>query len=91
MGVPLLFTEESEVVIMIGCCRSKRCMGRIETSDLKMVTSEPNGWKSKTCNESEMAIFCECMERCGEKKGLTAPALLEKRYYVSRGVGVIST
>jgi hypothetical protein len=31
MGVPLLFVkEEFEVVIMIGHCRPKRCMGRTE-------------------------------------------------------------
>ena len=57
-------------------------MGRIETSDLKLITSEPNGWKGKTSNESEMALFSECMGEVLEKKGLTAPALLETRCFV---------
>jgi hypothetical protein len=83
LGVPLLFTEEFEVVIMIRCCGSKRRMGRIETSDLKPITSEPMVGKAKPFNESEMALFSECWERCGEKKGLTAPALLETPVNVS--------
>jgi hypothetical protein len=39
--------------------------------------------KAKPFNESEMALFSECWERCGEKKGLTAPALLETPVVVS--------
>jgi hypothetical protein len=44
-------------------------MGRIETSDLKRITSEPvvGKAKSKTFNESEMALFSECMQKCGKK------------------------
>ena len=50
--------------------------------DLKRIASEPFGWESKTFNESEMALFSECMQKCG-KKGLTAPALLEMRFIAS--------
>jgi hypothetical protein len=41
-------------------------------------------WLEKqTFNESEMALFSECMQRC-EKKGLTAPALLERRFIANK-------
>ena len=43
-------------------------MGRIETSDLKRITSEPMVGKSKTFNESEMALFSECMQKCAKKR-----------------------
>ena len=72
MGVPLLFTEEFEVVIMIRCWGSKRRMGRIETSDLKPITSEPMvgkaKQKAKVLNENEKALFSECMQRCAKKR-----------------------
>jgi len=42
LGIPLLFTEESEVVIMIaGCDRRDGWVG--PSSDLKLIASEP-GW-----------------------------------------------
>ena len=88
MGVPLLCKEESEVVIMIGCCGSKRRMGRIETSDLKLITSEPTVGKAKP---STRAIWRSSLSACRgvEKKGLTAPALLETPYE-GRGLAAIS-
>ena len=58
-------------------------MGRIETSDLKLITSEPNGWKSKKAkplNESEMALFSECMHRCG-KKGIDSAGVVREAIY----------
>ena len=57
-------------------------MGRIETSDLKLVTSEPIVGHAKGKNlqlERNMALFSECMQRCG-KKGLTELVLLEMRF-----------
>ena len=46
-------------------------MGRIETSDLKRITSEPMVGKAKPLNESEKALLSECMQRCAQK-GLSA-------------------
>src|SRR5215475_9760522 len=71
-----LFHGESEVVIMIAVVESKRCMGRIETSDLKLITSEPMVGKAK---HSTRAKWRSSLSACRgvEKKGLTEPVLLE--------------
>jgi hypothetical protein len=55
-------------------------MGRIETSDLKRITSEPYGWKSKTFNESEMAVFSECMEKYA-KKGIDSAGVVREAMF----------
>ena len=61
MGVPLLDNEEFEVVIMIaGCDRRDAWVGL--SPDLKTITSEPTVGKGNTINESEMALFFECMQ-----------------------------
>ena len=54
-------------------------MGRIETSDLKRITSEPTVGKakSKTFNESEMALFSECMEKYA-KKGIDSAGVVRE-------------
>jgi hypothetical protein len=47
LGIPLLFTEEFEVVIMIlGCDRRDAWVGL--SPDLKTITSEPRVGKGKT-------------------------------------------
>jgi len=53
-------------------------MGRIETSDLKLITSEPMVGKAKA---STRAKWRSSLSACRgvEKKALTAPALLEMR------------
>jgi hypothetical protein len=44
---------------MIAVVRPKRCMGRTEIPDLKLITSEP--WLERhVFNESEMAHSSEC-------------------------------
>jgi hypothetical protein len=75
LGVPLLFTEEFEVVIMIGCYGSKRRMGRIETSDLKPITSEPMVGKAKP---STRAKWRSSLSACRgvEKKGLDSAGVV---------------
>ena len=40
--------------------------------DLKRLRSEPAVGKSKTINESEMALFHECTRQCGQKELDTA-------------------
>ena len=66
MGVPLLDNEEFEVVIMIaGCDRRDAWVGL--SPDLKTITSEPTVGKGNTINESEMALFFECMQSCAQK------------------------
>jgi hypothetical protein len=61
LGVPLPFTGEFEVVIMIaGCDRRDAWVGL--SPDLKTITSEPTVGKSNTIYESEMALFFECMQ-----------------------------
>ena len=56
-------------------------MGRIETSDLKLITSEPMvgkaKQKAKPLNESEKALFSECMEKCG-KKGIDSAGVVRE-------------
>jgi hypothetical protein len=60
LGVPLLFTEEFEVVIMIAVRDRRGCMGRTESTDLKTNRSEP--WLERRFSyESEMALLSECM------------------------------
>src|SRR5215472_1571105 len=55
-------------------------MGRIETSDLKLITSEPKVGKAKP---STRAKWRSSLSACKgvEKKGLTTPTLLERRCY----------
>jgi len=66
LGVPLLDNEEFEVVIMIaGCDRRDAWVGL--SPDLKTITSEPTVGKGNTINESEMALFSECMQSCARK------------------------
>jgi hypothetical protein len=59
LGIPLLFTEESEVSNHDRGKRPKRCMGRTESPNLKTITSEPGLDTALFFNESEMALFSE--------------------------------
>src|SRR5215472_7228412 len=63
---------------------SKRRMGRIETSDLKRITSEPMVGKQKA-KPSTRAKWRSSLSACRGvgKKGLTAPALLEKQFFAN--------
>jgi hypothetical protein len=56
-------------------------MGRIETSDLKLITSEPMVGKAKA-KPSTRAKWRSSLSACRgvEKKGLTESALLERRH-----------
>jgi hypothetical protein len=42
-------------------------MGRTEFLTWKTITSEPTVGKGNTINESEMALFFECMQQCARK------------------------
>jgi len=78
LGVPLLFTEEFEVVIMIGRCRPKRCMGRTEFPTWE-ITSEPGLEKAKPSTRAKWRSSPSA--RWGvREKCLTPPTLSERRF-----------
>jgi hypothetical protein len=64
-------------------------MGRIETSDLKLITSEPMVGKQKA-KPSTRAKWRSSLSACRgvEKKGLTELVLLERRCYNSYRIGL---
>jgi hypothetical protein len=67
LGVPLLVTQEFEVVIMIDVV-TEEMHGSDRVPDLKRLRASL-GWQSKgnSFNESEMALFYECMRKCARK------------------------
>jgi hypothetical protein len=83
LGVPLLFTEEFEVVIMIAV-RDRRdaWVGPSSRPEYRLRASL--GWqsKSKSFHESEMALFYECMLKCARKvldtAGIVREAMLRQ-------------
>ena len=52
-------------------------MGRIEISDLQLITSEPLVGMAPDFYESEMALISERMELCGKKVPDTAGVVRE--------------
>src|ERR1019366_10104869 len=78
LGVPLLFTEEFELVIMIEL-RPKRCMGRTEFPDLRGLRREP--WLDRPFfpRERNGALLPSACRRVLEKC-LTPPTLSERRF-----------
>ena len=59
-------------------------MGRIEISDLKLITSEPLVGMAPDFYESEMALISERMELCGKKVLDTAGVVREAIFHQSR-------
>ena len=51
--------------MIAGCDRRDAWVGL--SPDLKTITSEPTVGKGNTINESEMALFSECMQSCARK------------------------
>ena len=51
--------------MIAGCDRRDAWVGL--SPDLKTITSEPTVGKGNTINESEMALFFECMQSCAQK------------------------
>ena len=51
--------------MIAGCDRRDAWVGL--SPDLKTITSEPTVGKGNTINESEMALFSECMQSCAQK------------------------
>ena len=51
-------------------------MGRTESPDLKRLRASL-GWNGRTFNESEMALFSECMVQCAQKLLDTADIVRE--------------
>jgi len=68
LGVPLLFTGEFEVVIMIAV-RDRRDAWVGPSFRPEYWLRASLGWQSKSnsFNESEMALFYECMLKCARK------------------------
>ena len=60
-------------------------MGRIEISDLKLITSEPLVGYGTDCNQSEMALFSQRTESCGKQvldtAGVVRDAMFQQRRY----------
>src|SRR3984957_20410529 len=59
-----------------GCDRRDAWVGL--SPDLKTITSEPTVGKGNTINESEMALFFECMQSCA-RKGLDTGRHCQRR------------
>jgi hypothetical protein len=80
LGIPLLFREEFEVVIMIAV-RDRRdaWVGPI-SPNLETITSGPWLDTALFFNESEMALFSECMPECARKLLDTADIVREAIY-----------
>jgi hypothetical protein len=76
LGIPLLFTEEFELVIMIEL-RPKRCLGRTEFPDPERITTRALvgpaifSWRAKWRSSSE------CMPSCARKVLDTADIVRE--------------
>ena len=68
MGVSLLYDEEFEAVIMIAV-RDRRDAWVGPSSRPEYGLRASLGWQSKSnrLNESEMALFYECMLQCAQK------------------------
>jgi hypothetical protein len=79
LGIPLLFTEEFEVVIMIEV-GSKRCMGRIDISDLKRITSEPWLVWQNLSTRAKWRFFISAWSGV-EKKYLTRTGVVREAIY----------
>jgi hypothetical protein len=78
LGVPLLFTEEFEVVIMIAVGdRRDAWVGPSSRPEYGLRASL--GWQSQSnsFNESEMALFYECILKCAQKLLDTADIVRE--------------
>jgi hypothetical protein len=80
LGVPLLFTEEFEVVIMIGRLPIEEMHGSDRVPDLSGLRASLVGWKRQPINESEMALFSECSLQCARKVLDTADIVREAMY-----------
>jgi hypothetical protein len=78
LGVPLLDREEFEVVIMIAVA-TEEMHGSDRVPDLRDYKRAVVG-KSKTINESEMALFSECSPKCARKVLDTADIVREAMF-----------
>src|ERR1700722_6613138 len=65
-----------------GCDRRDAWVGL--SPDLKNITSEPTVGKGNTINESEMALFFECMQSCARKGLDTADIVRDAIYRLRR-------